>query len=238
MQARMAILKAARQLAVEANVHVHIRKFSVINQVGAVGIDAKLDCDAFASTHSATSHYDRASFVGMRVWCDPLTGYSLDTHWTLTAHCAQVWHGVPVANTFAAKSCARTPFSPPRPAHAARARAQYSTGKANLPGSTRQRDLLTSFARMVSELLRHSDKPEVCERIPERLRLCHRPKHVTRDDAPVLAHSKSNKAAKMVPRMSDLFVSDADWQLEPLSAVTFADADEQADDDLMELAGF
>ena len=66
MAARMAILKAARQLAVEANVHVHIRKFSVINQVGAVGIDAKLDCDAFASTHSATSHYDRASFVGVR----------------------------------------------------------------------------------------------------------------------------------------------------------------------------
>ena len=32
MAARMAILKAARQLAVEANVHVHIRKFSVINQ--------------------------------------------------------------------------------------------------------------------------------------------------------------------------------------------------------------
>ena len=65
MQARMAILKAARQLAVEANVYVHIRKFSVINQVGAVSIDAKLNCDAFASTHSATSHYDRASFVGM-----------------------------------------------------------------------------------------------------------------------------------------------------------------------------
>ena len=94
MQARMAILKAARQLAVEAKVHVHIRKFSVINQarfyqsnrrastsistttgtgptgptvsqVGAVSIDAKLDCDAFASTHSATSHYDRASFVGL-----------------------------------------------------------------------------------------------------------------------------------------------------------------------------
>ena len=64
MQARLAILKAVRQLAVEAKVHLYIRKFSVINQVGAVSIDAKLDCDAFASTHSATSHYDRASFVG------------------------------------------------------------------------------------------------------------------------------------------------------------------------------
>ena len=88
MQARLAIRKAARQLAVEANVHVHIRKFAVsqishrtcallvhsmlffalaqvINQVGAVGIDDDLDSDAFASTHSATSHYDRASFVGL-----------------------------------------------------------------------------------------------------------------------------------------------------------------------------
>jgi len=65
MAARMAILKAARQLADEAKVYVHIRKFNVINQVGAVSIDAKLDCDAFASTHSATSHYDRASFVGL-----------------------------------------------------------------------------------------------------------------------------------------------------------------------------
>lgn len=32
MAARLAILKAARQLAVEANVHVTIRKFGVINQ--------------------------------------------------------------------------------------------------------------------------------------------------------------------------------------------------------------
>ena len=63
MAARLAILKAARQLAVEAGVYVHVRKFSVINEVGAVSIDARLDCDAFASTHSATSHYDRASFV-------------------------------------------------------------------------------------------------------------------------------------------------------------------------------
>ena len=71
MAARLAILKAARQLAVEANVHVTIRKFEVINQVGAVSINAKLDCDAFASTHSATSHYDRASFVGFVARVEP-----------------------------------------------------------------------------------------------------------------------------------------------------------------------
>jgi len=194
MQARMAILKAARQLAVEANMHVHIRKFSVINQVGAVGIDAKLDCDAFASTHSATSHYDRASFVGLA--------------WRPGGEhvCCEI----------------------------------YSTGKANLPGSTRQRDLLTSFARMVSELLRHSNRPEVCERIPERLRLCHRPKTVTRDDAPAVFHPKAPSAAPAV-RVNDLFGSDADWQLQPLAPVGLDDDDNDAIDDgedLPELAGF
>ncbi len=81
MAARVAILKAARQLAVEAGVHVTIRKFAVINQVGAVSLHAKLNCDAFASTHSATSHYDRASFVGVRACLGP-------THWTHWAHWA------------------------------------------------------------------------------------------------------------------------------------------------------
>ena len=64
MAARLSIMRAARKLAVEAGVHIHVRSFQVINQVGAASIDARKDCDAFASTHSATSHYDRASFVG------------------------------------------------------------------------------------------------------------------------------------------------------------------------------
>ena len=190
MQARLAILKAARQLAVEANVHVHIRKFAVINQVGAVGIDAKLDCDAFASTHSATSHYDRASFVGL-AWRPG--GESI---------CCEI----------------------------------YSTGKANLPGSTRQRDLLSSFARMVSELLRHSNRPEVCELVPEHLRLCHRPRLVARDDAPVVAHSKARAAP--APRMNDLFGNDVEWQLEPLEPVPLTEEDAVDGEELLALAGF
>lgn len=112
----------------------------------------------------------------------------------------------------------------------------YSTGKANLPGSTRQRDLLSSFARMVSELLRHSNRPEVCALVPERLRLCHRPRQVTRDDAPVLAHSKAKAAS--APRMNDLFVSDADWQLEPLEPVTLTEEDAVDGEELLALAGF
>ena len=188
----MAILKAARQLAVEAKVHVHIRKFSVINQVGAVSIDAKLDCDAFASTHSATSHYDRASFVGL-AWRPG--GESI---------CCEI----------------------------------YSTGKANLPGSTRQRDLLCSFSRMVAELLRHSDRPEVCERIPERLRLCHRPQAVTRDDAPVAPQSKAKAPPRQRGMVGDLFAADGDWALGPLNAVS-VDAFEPGDEDeLLELSEF
>ena len=70
MAARLSIMRAARQLAVEADVHLHVRNFQVINQVGAASIDARLDCDAFASTHSATSHFDRASFVGL-AWRPP-----------------------------------------------------------------------------------------------------------------------------------------------------------------------
>jgi hypothetical protein len=118
----------------------------------------------------------------------------------------------------------------------------YSTGKANLPGSTRQRDLLSSFARMVTELLRHSNRPDVCERIPEHLRLCHRPKNVTRDDAPVMAHSKAAKASAPAPRVCDLFTDDAEWQLGPLSAVSMDDVDDPVDgddhDDILEMAGF
>lgn len=122
----------------------------------------------------------------------------------------------------------------------------YSTGKANLPGSTRQRDLLASFARMVSELLRHSDRPEVRDRLKPHLRLCHRPKEVTRDDAPALnaivdtavaaaptakatrkrplatpeggRAPKAPKAAKApAPMVADLF--GGDWAMEPLEAM-------------------
>ena len=126
----------------------------------------------------------------------------------------------------------------------------YSTGKANLPGSTRQRDLLTSFSRMVSELLRHSNRPDVCERIPERLRMCHRPKTVARDDAPVTARSKaasSSAAPVSVRQVSDLFGEGADWTLEPLAPVNSDDHGDElglgadASDDgenLPELAGF
>ena len=110
----------------------------------------------------------------------------------------------------------------------------YSTGKANLPGSVRERDLLTSFSRMVSELLRHSDRPDVGEQLPERLRLCHRPRAVARDDAPVVARSKAR-----VP-VRDLFggADDGDWALAPLGPVSATDLDDADADDLLASVGY
>lgn len=66
--ARVAITRAQRQLAVEAGIHLNIQSFQVFNSVGAVNLKASLNCDAFASNHSADAHYDRASFVGLAVF--------------------------------------------------------------------------------------------------------------------------------------------------------------------------
>lgn len=70
MAARLAISRAQRQLAVEADVHLTIRNFAVINTVGASSLRATLNCDAFATAHSGESHFDRSSFVGL-AWRPP-----------------------------------------------------------------------------------------------------------------------------------------------------------------------
>ena len=54
------------------------------------------------------------------------------------------------------------------------------TGKANLPGSRRERQLLRSFARMAPELLRHSANPDLAFRFKARLRNWHKPQSFAR----------------------------------------------------------
>tara|TARA_B110001452_G_scaffold171371_1_gene143447 strand:- start:2213 stop:2641 length:429 start_codon:yes stop_codon:yes gene_type:complete len=56
------------------------------------------------------------------------------------------------------------------------------TGRANLPGSIRERQLLNAFARMAPELMRHSDKPHVADLVAPHLRAAHRPRQAKRDD--------------------------------------------------------
>ena len=70
MAARLAIALAQRQLAREANVHLHTRNFQIINQVGACSLKATLNCEAFADKHRSTSHYDIKAFVGL-AWRPP-----------------------------------------------------------------------------------------------------------------------------------------------------------------------
>jgi TATA-box binding protein (TBP) (component of TFIID and TFIIIB) len=50
----------------------------------------------------------------------------------------------------------------------------YSTGKTNLPGSRRERDLLRSWSRMAPELQRFSTNPELADRWPPLERNWHR----------------------------------------------------------------
>lgn len=45
---------------------------------------------------------------------------------------------------------------------------------ADLPGSTRTHDLLTSWSRMVSELFKHSSNKEMLSNVPEHLRDVHK----------------------------------------------------------------
>lgn len=95
---------------------------------------------------------------------------------------------------------------------------------------------------MVSELLRHSDRPEVCALIPEHLRLCHRPQAVTRDDAPVVALSRAKAPPPPPPlpraAVGDLFSAEGDWALGPLNPVSADELERADDEDLLALAGF
>ena len=60
-----------------------------------------------------------------------------------------------------------------RPARETICSEAYSTGKMNLPGSRRERHLLKSFSRMVSELFRFSSNPGGEFMFDQPLRECH-----------------------------------------------------------------
>ena len=81
----------------------------------------------------------------------------------------------------------------------------YATGRANLPGSTRERSMLQSFARMLPELLRHSDRTDVFERMPQHLKEAHRPRAVERDDAPLVAVATTTPTRASKPKLSALW---------------------------------
>lgn len=125
----------------------------------------------------------------------------------------------------------------------------YATGRANLPGSTRERDMLGSFARMLPELLRHSDRQDVFEKLPAHLKAAHRPRDVERDDAPGKAlpaprpairarGAAAKRAASAVPALEELWGAEGDF-LDPLADAPPLAADGDSDDEaLLVSAGF
>ena len=112
-------------------------------------------------------------------------------------------------------------------------------GRANLPGSTRERDMLGSFARMLPELLRHSDRPDVRELIADDLKAAHRPAAVQRDDAPEAAAAPPPLGGAVAAALgaTDLW---ADEEEEGLPAFDVAHGGGGCDDDeaLLDGAGF
>ena len=198
--ARTAIGRAQLQLAEEANVHLHVRNFAVrlfvscetrtsnaennhaqvINQVGAASLRATLNCDAFAREHSAESHFDRSSFVGLawrppreHICCGARLNHSLDNtpHYQLPPLlCAR-----------------RNLLDGPRQVSLTQhsivslqltlAELRWCTRARSLPGSTTERQLLESFSRMLPELLRFSSAAHLLGQIPDEMQAHHRIKH-------------------------------------------------------------
>ena len=65
--------------------------------------------------------------------------------------------------------------------------------------------MLQSFARMLPELLRHSDRTDVFERMPQHLKEAHRPRAVERDDAPLVAVATTTPTRASKPKLSALW---------------------------------
>ena len=110
--------------------------------------------------------------------------------------------------------------------------------------------MLTSFARMLPELLRHSDRQDVYEQLPDHLKEAHKPRAVERDDAPLLVPETEAGLSGLGPLRPQLSALSALWDeggeekdeaAEALALFASSDAlDDDLDTDLalLEGAGF
>ena len=135
-------------------------------EVGAVSLRATLNCDAFATEHSGESHFDRSSFVGLAVnfvWIRTLYTSTL-VPWRIRAYSPLLynwwgWRCTSTGNSPQSAACTNasivafslllslwSQWRPPREKICCEI---YSTGRANLPGSVAERQLLSSFSRML-----------------------------------------------------------------------------------------
>ena len=176
MAARLAIARAQNQLSSEAGVNLHTKNFTIINQVGACGLDCALECNKFADAHPHDSHYDQQSFVGL-AWRPAHEDICCEIYSTGRAKCV----------------CTRNPQipiqKPPKPLQFIPIHSNFvsrlpyqkhqkhqKNTKNSLPGSKRERDLQRSWSRMLPELLRFSANKNLMDSMPEELRFTHYPK--------------------------------------------------------------
>jgi hypothetical protein len=173
MAAKLAVARALKTIAFEAGVHVAVRRFAVINQVRLLELGVHSHCRAMLCTRRA-GWRDRAwSEARLRRLCrHALRDGSLRPQKVRRAATSSTRTLLTVRCTACTRSFVGLAW---RPINESICSEIYSTGKSNLPGSRRERQLLRSFARMAPELLRHSTQPELANRFVERLRLTHRP---------------------------------------------------------------
>ena len=79
----------------------------------------------------------------------------------------------------------------------------------SLPGSVTERDVITSFSRMLPELLRFSSSHHLVEKIPEELQAIHRPTRGTK--RPIAGeHKMPKKRAQLWDEWKDADAADVD----------------------------
>ena len=79
----------------------------------------------------------------------------------------------------------------------------YSTGKTNLPGSRRERDLLRSWSRMTGEMYRFSDQPDKALKFHPSLANFHKPAKNAKPAPKVVNETRKRKA-------KDVWANDSD----------------------------
>ena len=214
--ARTAIVRAQRQLALEAGIHLKIQSFQIKNTVGAVSLRASFNCDGFASAHSADAHFDPDSFVGLAVLAhaDPRATLILG----VTPPRVRLRSGVrrarasvavrllcpaqlPAQNLLVALDVRRNLLHRQGQVRFAetglpcRFHAHALVPARSLPGSVAQRQLLDSFSRMLPELLRFSSAHTLLAKISDELQRAHRHDQATgRHEPELVVNSAKHRA--------------------------------------------
>ena len=169
-------------------------------------METKLDCDAFANAHSSDSHYDKQSFVGLAVSCtlsNPIVSLCLNSAKRLLS--------------FPSPLCAQW-----RPQGESICAEAYSTGKCNIPGSKRERDMLRSWSRMVPELYAHSVDPNKALKFSAELQNAHKQNdgNDTKSFVTTGSHVHTSKRAKTAGGVREASSSSSSSFVIPSSSTT------------------